>query len=475
MTKKRVLVIGAGDAGKALAEELTKKFSETHELVGFLDDDPAKKDQEIEGKKVLGASSLVSEISKKENIDYVIIAISIISQKDINRIVSECEKAGVRYKRIPSIYELMDGSISMSRVRNIQITDLIGSERIGVEQSVVTQLIQGKTVLVTGAGGTIGTELCKQITKFKPEFLLMMDMNESALYENIRELDQKYPDVEKRMVITSVRDKPKLVYLMKKYNPDIIFHAAAHKHVTLMEGNEDEAIKNNVVGTRNVAEAAIEGGVDKFVMISTDKAVNPTSIMGASKRIAEQIVKKLNGQGKTKFVSVRFGNVLGSSGSVVPIFEKQISGGGPVTITDKRMVRYFMSVHESIALVLEAAAIGKGGELFVLDMGEPVKILDLAEKMIRLHGLEPGKDIEIREIGKLPGEKLVEEVLTDQENTEKTNYEGIYITHTDDSNYDESKVEELIETANQNDGKKVRELMESLFPSLKGKWFDDRI
>ncbi|WP_101911987.1 polysaccharide biosynthesis protein [Megasphaera vaginalis (ex Bordigoni et al. 2020)] len=422
-----VLIIGAGDAGNMLARELAYYHSGNREVSGFIDDDPNKQGMFIQGKKVLGTRSDISRIVNENNIREIIIAMPSAKTKTIREITDVC----VREKQckltiLPGIYQFLNGDISVSNLRPVSVEDLLEREPVQLDFKKIAAYLENKRVLVTGAGGSIGSEICRQIMRMNPQQLILAGHGENSIYLIYQELSKLYGKNRLIPAIISIRDKEELRRLFEEHRPQVVFHAAAHKHVPLMERQPRAAISNNVYGTRNVAVVAGEYGVEKFVMISTDKAVNPTSVMGATKQVAEKVIRVMNGHYKTEYVTVRFGNVLGSRGSVVPLFKKQIAAGGPVTVTHPEMTRYFMTIPEASQLVLEAGAIGKGGALFLLDMGEPVKIMDLAKNMIRLSGYEEGKDIEIKITGLRPGEKLYEELLTKEEGVEKTQYEKIY-------------------------------------------------
>jgi len=425
--EKRVMVIGAGDAGAMVIREFKNHNQLNSKPVAIIDDDVKKEGQRINGVPILGQRWDITSIAKKMKIDEVIIAMPSASRADIKEIVDECKKTKSKLKILPGMFELIDGKVSIKEIRDVQIEDLLGRDQIKLNNKEISGYLRDKRVLVTGGGGSIGSELCRQIAKFAPSELVILDIYENNAYDLQNELTRRYPDLNLRGVIASVRDKDRIDGIMEAIRPDVVFHAAAHKHVPLMEDNPQEAVKNNVLGTLNVAQSADKYGVKRFVMISTDKAVNPTNIMGATKRIGEMIIQSIDKVSKTEFVAVRFGNVLGSNGSVIPLFKKQISEGGPVTLTHPDIIRYFMTIPEAAQLVIQAGAIAKGGEIFVLDMGEPVKIIDLARDLIRLSGFEPDVDISIEITGLRPGEKLFEELLLDEEGIESTDYQKIFI------------------------------------------------
>lgn len=423
----RVLIIGAGEAGYiALKEILNSNYVKNKKVVNFIDDDPKKRHQTIYGVKVYGDRTTIPECVKRQRIDEIILAIPTASPKDRREILSICSETDCAVSSLPGVYQLMNGEVNVSRIRPITIEDLLGREAIDTNVEDIMGYVQDKVVLVTGGGGSIGSELCRQIAKYQPKQLIIFDIYENNAYDIQQELLYHYPELNLKVLIGSVRNTSRLEYLFSTYRPDIVYHAAAHKHVPLMEDSPNEAIKNNVQGTFKTATMADRYEVKKFILISTDKAVNPTNIMGASKRMCEMIVQYFSRHSKTEFVAVRFGNVLGSNGSVIPLFKKQIEAGGPVTVTHPDIIRYFMTIPEAVSLVLQAGARAKGGEIFVLDMGEPVKILDLAQNMIRLSGFSR-EDIAIEFTGLRPGEKLYEELLMDEEGLQSTEDERIHI------------------------------------------------
>lgn len=420
-----LVIIGAGDAGVMIAREMIQR-GEGKKLLGFLDDDKTKVGKKILGYSVLGVSDDIAEIAGKNDLKEIVIAMPSVKGSIIRGIADKCKQTGCKVKVLPGIYELIDGKVSMQQLRNIDIEDLLRRDSIQLDMQAISDYIEGKTVLVTGAGGSIGSELCRQISKARPEKLLLLGRGENSIYEIHQELIERFGPDMYIPIIADIRDEDRLETVFSRYKPQLVFHAAAHKHVPLMEAQPEEAVKNNIFGTRNVAIAADKYGAEAFVMISTDKAVNPTSVMGATKRIAELVVQDINKHSKTMYAIVRFGNVLGSRGSVVPLFKKQIAKGGPITITDPEMVRYFMTIPEAAQLVLQAGTFSKGGEVFLLDMGEPVKILDMARDLVSLHGLVPDKDIKFVFTGLRPGEKLYEELLTAEEGTQKTTHDRIF-------------------------------------------------
>lgn len=426
-----IMIIGAGSAASMLINELKGYKPSGIKFKCIIDDDPSKKNTYISGVKVCGDRNHIIEAAEKYEIDTILFAIPSCGSKERLEILNICKETSCRLKIVPSVYQMIcrEKSSISDKIRKVEIEDLLGREPISLDIDRVMNYVAGKTVLVTGGGGTIGSELCRQIAEHKPKRLIVFDVYENNAYDIQNELKRKYPKLDLVTLIGSVRDSKRLECMFNTYRPDIVYHAAAHKHVPLMEDSPNEAVKNNVFGTLKTARCADKYGAEKFVLISTDKAVNPTNIMGASKRICEMIIQAYNNRSETEFVAVRFGNVLGSNGSVIPLFKKQIEAGGPVTVTDPDIIRYFMTIPEAVTLVLQAGASAKGGEIFVLDMGKPMKILDLAENLIRLSGLVPYKDINIEFIGLRPGEKLYEEMLMDEEGIRETENELIYIGH----------------------------------------------
>ena len=419
--KKRVMVVGGGEAGLTLIKEMLTSDRINYKPVCIVDDDVHLQGKHIYDIKVAGTTNDVKEVCEQYNVDEIILAMPSVSKKITSVILERCRECKRPVKILPGIYQLVNGQITVSQLRSVDIADLLGRDQINVNLDEIMGYIEGKIVMVTGGGGSIGSELCRQIASHNPKQLIILDIYENNAYEIEQELKRKYPQLSLLTLIASIRDKKKIDTVFEKYRPEIVFNAAAHKHVPLMETSPNEAVKNNVFGTLNVARAADACGVKTFVQISTDKAVNPTNIMGATKRICEMIIQTIGKHSKnTNFVAVRFGNVLGSNGSVIPLFKKQIAEGGPVTVTHKDIIRYFMTIPEAVSLVLQAGAYAKGGQIFVLDMGEPVKIYDLAYNLIKLSGLEPGEDIEIQCTGLRPGEKLFEERLMKEEGLQKT-------------------------------------------------------
>ena len=426
-TFKRAMVIGAGSCGISLVREMLSNDALKLLPVCFIDDDETKIGQRILGVKVYGGMNKIREVCALQNVDIIYIAIASISAKRMSEIVNICKETNIRTKVVPGMGQLMNGQVSLGQTRDVNVADLLGREEIKVNLDEILGYIEQKVVLVTGGGGTIGSELCRQIASHNPKLLIILDIYENNAYDIEQELKMNMPNVNQIALIASVRDVGKLKDVFKKYKPNVVFHAAAHKHVPLMETSPNEAIKNNVFGTYNTAKLADKYGVEKFILISTDKAVNPTNIMGASKRLCEMVVQMFSRRSKTDFVAVRFGNVLGSNGSVIPLFKKQIEKGGPVTVTHKDIIRYFMTIPEAVSLVLQAGAYAHGGEIFILDMGEPVKIYDLAYNLIRLSGYTPNVDIKIEFTGLRPGEKLYEEMLMAEEGLQDTANKKIHI------------------------------------------------
>ena len=420
-SKVRVLIVGAGNAGTMLIREILTTDKITYHPVCVVDDDPNKTGKNIYNVKIVGTTEQIPQMVEKYGIHEILIAMPSVPKADIKRIYEICEKTNCKVKTLPGIYQIVNGDASVTALRDVQISDLLGRDQITVNLDEIMGYIENRVVLVTGGGGSIGSELCRQIATHSPKQLIILDIYENNAYDIEQELKRNHPELNLLTLIASVRDVGKMEDVFKKYSPEIVFNAAAHKHVPLMETSPNEAVKNNVFGTLNMARCADKFGSKVFVQISTDKAVNPTNIMGATKRICEMIIQTIGKHSKqTKFVAVRFGNVLGSNGSVIPLFERQIAEGGPVTVTHKDIIRYFMTIPEAVSLVLQAGAYAQGGQIFVLDMGEPVKIYDLAYNLIKLSGLEPNVDIDIVCTGLRPGEKLYEERLMDEEGMQKT-------------------------------------------------------
>lgn len=424
---QRTLIVGAGEAGSLLLKEIRRQQDSAFNIVGFVDDDPQKAGMKLHGITVLGTTKELARLIGSYSIEDVIIAIPTAAGNAMRDIVKSCEHCKVRFKTLPAISDIIEGKISISQIKDVDICDLLGRDPIELDQGAIRNYLEGKRVLVTGAAGSIGSEICRQVARFSPAKLVLLDSAETPLYQIEKELSATYPDMRLAPVLADIRQSGRLDYVFETFLPEVVFHAAAYKHVPMIEYNPAEAVTNNILGTRLLAEKASAFGVDNFVMISTDKAVNPTNIMGASKRAAELFVQALARESRTHFTTVRFGNVLGSNGSVIPLFKEQIAAGGPVTVTHPDVIRYFMTIPEASQLVLQAGCIGSGGEIFVLDMGEPVKIVDLAEELISLSGLTPYEDIEIIFTGLRPGEKLFEELLVAGEGVKPTIHHKIKV------------------------------------------------
>ena len=422
-----VMVIGAGEAANLIIKEIVNSNFSTMVIKCIIDDDKGKWGKYIQGIKVVGGRDKIVECADVYDVDEIIVAMPSAPRTEIREILEICKDTNCKLRSLPGMYQLVNGEVNVSKLRDVELEDLLGRDPISVDMDSILGYVQGKVVLVTGGGGSIGSELCRQIATHRPKQLVIVDIYENSVYDVQQELKQKYPELDLVVLIASVRNTNRMNYIFSKYKPHIVYHAAAHKHVPLMEDSPTEAIKNNVFGTFKTAQAAAISGVQRFVMISTDKAVNPTNIMGASKRICEMIIQTFDKHYETEFVAVRFGNVLGSNGSVIPLFRKQIAAGGPVTVTHPDIIRYFMTIPEAVSLVLQAGAYAKGGEIFVLDMGEPVKILDLAQNLIKLSGYRVGDDIRIEFTGLRPGEKLYEELLMDEEGMKDTANKMIHI------------------------------------------------
>lgn len=462
----RTLIIGAGRLAVMLLRDIADNENLNFDVVGLIDDSPRKQHKRIYNASVIGTREDIARICREQKIEQIIFAIYTTSVEEKRELLDICSQTGVKVKIIPGVEAALNGEMRLSKMREIVIEDLLERAPIKLDNDLIAGQICGKTVMVTGGGGSIGSELCRQIAKFNPARLIILDIYENTTYELQNELTKDYPDLTLDVLIASVRDVARLESIFEKYRPDILFHAAAHKHVPLMEYSPCEAIKNNVFGTYNTARTAIKYGVKKFVLISTDKAVNPTNVMGASKRMCEMIIQIMQKYGKTDFAAVRFGNVLGSNGSVIPLFKKQIASGGPVTVTDPEITRFFMTIPEAAQLVLQAAAYASGGEIFVLDMGKPVKIRDLAEKMIYLSGLKPGIDIEIVYTGLRPGEKLYEELLMNEEGLKKTAHSKIFVGAPMDISIDElaAKMQKLQDAVPQ-DEETIKRIVSEVVPT----------
>lgn len=425
--RKRVLIIGAGDAGEMVARQLLDHPEYGYQAVGFIDDDPRKRNRRIHGLPILGGRDQILQTVHNKRVEEIIIAIPSAPGQVVREMVERCRRSKIRFKIVPGIKDIIEGEVNLNQIREVELEDLLRRQPVSLNLDEISGYLAGKRVLVTGAGGSIGAELCRQIAGFGPERLVVLGKGENSLYEIEYELGQNFKNLSMAAVVGDVGDRQRMAQVFTEHRPQVVFHAAAHKHVPMMEANPGEAVKNNVFGTKTLAEASISAGVERFVLISTDKAVNPTSVMGATKRMAEDVVSWLGGRGRTKFITVRFGNVLGSRGSVVPLFKRQIAAGGPVTVTHPEVERYFMTIPEAVQLVIQAGAMGRGGEIFVLDMGQPVKIADLARDLIALSGLEPEVDIAIEYTGLRPGEKLYEELLTAEEGVNATKHAQIFV------------------------------------------------
>lgn len=461
-----VMVIGAGDAGAAIVKELRLNETLKRRVCCMIDDDPAKKGKYVQGCLVVGGKKDIISAVERYGITKIIIAMPSAPKSTIKEIVDLCQHTECKIRILPGMYQLVSGEVSVSQLRDVEIGDLLGREQIKVNLNEILGYVQNKVVLVTGGGGSIGSEICRQLAGHGVKQLIIVDIYENNIYEIQQELKRKYPELDLVALIASVRNTHRIDEIMGKYRPNVVYHAVAHKHVPLMEDSPNEAIKNNVFGTYKTASAAGKHGVERFVLISTDKAVNPTNIMGASKRMCEMIVQTLDKFYPTEFVAVRFGNVLGSNGSVIPLFKKQIAEGGPVTVTHPDIIRYFMTIPEAVSLVLQAGAYAKGGEIFVLDMGEPVKIADLAKNLIRFSGFKVGEDIEIKYTGLRPGEKIYEELLMDEEGLQATDNNLIHIGKPIDMNEAVfmKQLKEL-KAASEKDSKAIRQMVKEMVPT----------
>jgi len=468
--QKSVMLIGGGDAGAMVIREYRNHTQLNSRPVAIIDDNENKQGQMINGVPVVGTRADISTMAKKLKIDEIVIAIPSASKKEIKDIVEIAKTTKCKLKIVPGMFELIDGKVSINSIRDVDIEDLLGREEVKTDLKEISTYLTDKVVLVTGGGGSIGSELCRQIASFNPKKMIILDIYENSAYDIQNELRRKHKDLNLKTVIASIRDRDRILELMDRERPQVVFHAAAHKHVPLMEDSPKEAIKNNVFGTLNLAQAADKYGVDKFVMISTDKAVNPTNIMGASKRICEMIIQSMDSVSDTDFVAVRFGNVLGSNGSVIPLFKKQIAEGGPVTVTHEEVIRYFMTIPEAVQLVIQAGAMAAGGEIFILDMGEPVRILDLAKDLIRLSGFEPDVDIPISITGLRPGEKLFEELLLDEEGISATKHDKIFIGQPTFTDYDLllRSLEEANSIIKNGTDEDIKEYVKTIVPNYSG-------
>ena len=462
---RRTMLIGAGEAGSTILNEFQTSIHSRNNVVCIIDDDPSKVGQYLHGVRIVGTREAIPECARRYAVDDIVLAIPTASNRSKRELLTLCQKTGCHIKTLPALYQLANGDVSIQQIRNVQVEDLLGRDSVNVDLSHIDRYVRGKVVLVTGGGGSIGSELCRQLVRYQPKQLIIFDIYENNAYEIQQELRRNVPGFEPVVLIGSVRDRDRVNSVFETYHPDLVYHAAAHKHVPLMEDSPNEAIKNNVFGTLNVAQAADRYGASRFILVSTDKAVRPTNVMGASKRICEMIIQMMDQHSETGFVAVRFGNVLGSNGSVIPLFKEQIEKGGPVTVTHKDIIRYFMTIPEAVSLILQAGAYAAGGEIFVLDMGDPVRIDDLARNMIRLSGFEPDVDIEVVYTGLRPGEKLYEELLLDEEGLEKTKNELIYIGHPIE--FDETAFREGLESLREeaaDNSDHIREAIKRMVP-----------
>lgn len=466
----RIMMVGGGAAAQVLIKELTSGKRVHTKVCCVIDDNPNKLGRVLEGIPIVGNRYDILEMVKKYRINHIIYAIPATTGKNRKDILNICKETNCKLQTVPSVAQLINGEVSVSRIRDVEITDLLGRAQVRVNNDEILAAIRNQVVMVTGGGGSIGSELCRQIAKAKPKRLIIFDIYENNAYEIQQELKRSHRNLDVVVLIGSVRNTNRINWVMDTYEPDIIYHAAAHKHVPLMEESPNEAIKNNVIGTYKTAKAAARVGVRKFVFISTDKAVNPTNIMGASKRLCEMVIQMMDRKSKTDFVAVRFGNVLGSNGSVIPLFKEQIAEGGPVTVTDKDIIRYFMTIPEAVSLVLQASYYAKGGEIFILDMGEPVRIDDMARNLIRLSGYTPDIDIPIVYTGLRPGEKLFEELLMSEEGLQDTANELIHIGHPiemDDGWFEEKL--KVLDEASEHESEKIKEIVAEIVPTYQWK------
>lgn len=471
--RKNLLIIGAGNASHEIINTIKTTMNEKYNIIGIIDDNKRRLGFTVSGVKIIGNRNDIPKVCEENNVDLIFFSIANIDNENKKQILNICQSTKAKVRILPGLKEIIRDKKLFENLRDVEIEDLLGREPVKLDNKNIESLIKNKVVLVTGGGGSIGSELCRQIVKYNPEKLVMLDIYENSLYDIELELKAKYPKIKIEAIIASIRDKKRLESIFEKYNPYLVFHAAAHKHVPLMENNPLEAIKNNVFGTYNLVNISDKYKVKRFIQISTDKAVNPTNIMGATKRLCEMIVQAKNKESETEFAAVRFGNVLGSNGSVVPLFKKQIAEGGPVTVTHKEITRFFMTIPEAVGLVLQAMTYAKGGEIFVLDMGEPVKIYDLAISLIKLSGLVPGEDIEVKFTGLRPGEKLYEELLMGEEGLEKTAHNKIFVAEPLDITVKD--IEEKLERfedilkldENQVEKDKVKNIMKSVVPTYK--------
>lgn len=471
---KRTMIIGAGEAGRIMLKEMIHSSHLNNKVICMIDDDEAKIGKYLQGVPIVGNQASILENVRVYDIDEIIVAIPSATAKQKKEVLQICQETGCSVRILPGVYQLINGEVNAGKLREVEVEDLLGREQIEIDLAGITGYIKDKVVMVTGGGGSIGSELCRQLAAKLPKQLIIVDIYENTTYDIQQELWRDYPELDLVVLIASVRNTKRMEYIFKTYQPQIVYHAAAHKHVPLMEDSPNEAIKNNVLGTYKTAGLAGKYGVEKFVMISTDKAVNPTNIMGASKRMCEMIIQMYNRKFDTEFVAVRFGNVLGSNGSVIPLFKQQIKEGGPVTVTHPDIIRYFMTISEAVSLVLEAGAYAHGGEIFVLDMGEPVKILDLAKNLIRLSGYIPNVDIDIQFTGLRPGEKLYEELLMSEEGLQQTKNKLIFIGKPIEFDEEEflkqlGELEEAVLEEREN----IKEMVEQIVPTYQPKSHDE--
>lgn len=466
---RRLLIIGAGSAGEKMLREIRDNARLEYDIIGFLDDDSNKVGRSIHGVPVLGLITEIKEIVDRKKVEEILIAIPSATGNQMKRIVELCKQTKVKYKTIPGIGELIDGRVSVKSIRDVSYEDLLGREPVSLEKEKIGQYLTGKRVLITGAGGSIGSELCRQIARYNPASLILLDRTEKNLYDIEMDMWRNFSYIKYIPVLGDIRHKGEVKSIFEKYHPEVVFHAAAYKHVPMIEINPWEAIYNNILGSKNVIEIASDSGIGRFVLVSTDKAVNPTNVMGASKRVTELLTQAHANPGLTKFMAVRFGNVVGSSGSVIPLFKKQIEQGGPVTVTHPEVTRYFMTIPEAVQLILQAGTMGRGAEVFILDMGTPVKIVDMARDLIKLSGLEPEKDIDIEFIGLRPGEKLHEELVVVGEEVAPTGHDKILVLKQNGSglltkNDLEKNIQELVKLADARDAAGIKQKLKEIVP-----------
>jgi FlaA1/EpsC-like NDP-sugar epimerase len=465
---QRVLIVGAGRAGEMLVRDLLRDSNHTYQAIAFVDDNRRKLGKDIHGIRVVGSWSRIPDLVDELAIDVIMLAVPSLGSRQIRRVVELCEETGRPVRTLPKLPDLVSGSVSLNALREVSIEDLLGRDAVSLDWEGIKNGLAGKTIIVTGAGGSIGSELCRQIARFNPGALILFEHSEFNLYSIELELRTKFPELILHVHLGDVSEKATVDYLMDDYRPQVVFHAAAYKHVPMLEHQVREAVRNNVIGTRNVAQAADRYGVEEFVLISTDKAVNPTNIMGTTKRVAEIFCQNLDAHSSTRFITVRFGNVLGSAGSVVPLFRKQIEAGGPVTVTHPEVTRFFMTIPEACQLIMQASVMGKGGEIFVLDMGESIKISYLAEQMIRLAGKIPGEDIEIIYTGLRPGEKLYEELFHELEPLAGTSHEKILLARYREMDWNKlnQQFEQMENACSSYDGKRLKAMLRGLVPEF---------